>query len=146
MVKFWRMGGGHSDIWAASWQNQQNGMCAQRRLRSAWASAQSGQSSRCPHKKAWVLSYPLSAKRRLWSDWADAQADLSLRWVHRSWGGSFLGQACASATSEWSLVWKTNYTIWVLDCEKLSFQTLLFVNEIFVKKKKNMPFFKLLAI
>ena len=28
-------------------------------------------------KKAWVLSYPLSAHRRLWSDWADAQADLS---------------------------------------------------------------------
>ena len=32
-------------------------------------------------KKAWVLSYPLSAQRRLWSDWVDAQADLSLRWV-----------------------------------------------------------------
>ena len=31
--------------WAASWQNQQNGMCAQRRHRSAWASAQSDQSS-----------------------------------------------------------------------------------------------------
>ena len=30
--------------WAASWQNQQNGMCAQRRL-TAWASAQSDQSS-----------------------------------------------------------------------------------------------------
>ena len=30
--------------WVASWQNQQNGMCAQQRLR-----------------KAWVLSYPLSA-------------------------------------------------------------------------------------
>ena len=33
-------------------------------------------------KKAWVLSYPLSAQRRLWSDWADAQSDLSLRWAH----------------------------------------------------------------
>ena len=33
-------------------------------------------------KKAWVLSYPLSAQRRLWSDWADAQADMSLRWAH----------------------------------------------------------------
>ena len=31
-------------------------------------------------KKAWVLSYPLSAHWRLWSDWADAHADLSLRW------------------------------------------------------------------
>ena len=34
-------------LWAASWQNQQNGMCVQRRLRSAWASAQSDQSLRC---------------------------------------------------------------------------------------------------
>ena len=34
-------------IWAAWWQNQQNGMCAQRRLRSAWASAQCDQSSLC---------------------------------------------------------------------------------------------------
>ena len=33
-------------------------------------------------KKAWVLSYPLSAQWRLWSDWADAQADLSLRWAY----------------------------------------------------------------
>ena len=38
-------------------------------------------------KKAWVLSYPLSAQRRLWSDWADAQADLSLRWVHTHFVG-----------------------------------------------------------
>ena len=28
--------------WVAAWQNQQNDLCAQRRLRSAWASAQSG--------------------------------------------------------------------------------------------------------
>ena len=33
-------------------------------------------------KKAWVLSYPLSAQRRHWSDWADAQVDLSLCWAH----------------------------------------------------------------
>ena len=39
---------------AASLQNQQNGICTQRRLRSAWASA----------------------------DKADTQADLSLRWAH----------------------------------------------------------------
>ena len=41
-----------SNKWAASWQNQQNGMCAQRRLRSAWASAQSDQSLRCPHEES----------------------------------------------------------------------------------------------
>ena len=33
-------------------------------------------------KKAWVLSYPVSAQQRHWSDWADAQADLSLHWAH----------------------------------------------------------------
>ena len=33
-------------------------------------------------KKAWVLSYPLSAQQRPWSDWANAQADLSLPWAH----------------------------------------------------------------
>ena len=38
-------------------------------------------------RKAWVLSYPLSAQRSLWSDWADAQADLSLRWAHSNFVG-----------------------------------------------------------
>ena len=33
--------------WAMAWQNQQNDLCAQRRLRSAWASAQSDQGQRC---------------------------------------------------------------------------------------------------
>ena len=33
-------------------------------------------------KKAWVLSYPLSAQQRLSSNWAHAQADLSLHWTH----------------------------------------------------------------
>ena len=35
-----------------SWQNQQNGMCAQRRLRSACASAQSDQRLHCPHEQS----------------------------------------------------------------------------------------------
>ena len=68
--------------WATSWQNQQN---------DGAPSEDSGQPGHPPSlirvfavrmKKAWVLSYPLSAQRRLWSDWADAQADLSLRWAH----------------------------------------------------------------
>ena len=57
-------------------------VCAQRRLRSAWASAQSVRMN-----KTWVLSHPLSAQRRLWSDWADAQADLCLRWTHTHFVG-----------------------------------------------------------
>ena len=36
--------------WATTWQNQQNN-CAQQRLRSAWASAQSDQRLHCPHER-----------------------------------------------------------------------------------------------
>ena len=65
-------------IWATTWQNQQNGMCAQRTLRSAWASTQSDQSS-------------LSAWRNLWSlatHSADSKnSDLSLRWAHSHFVG-----------------------------------------------------------
>ena len=69
-------------IWAASWQNQQS-ECA--------PSEDTDQPGHPPSlirvftvrmKKAWTLSYPLSAQRRLWSDSADALADLSLRWAH----------------------------------------------------------------
>ena len=38
-------------------------------------------------KKAWVLSYLLSAQRRLWSDWVDAQTDLSLCWANTHFVG-----------------------------------------------------------
>ena len=75
------------NIWATTWQNQQN-ECA--------PSEDSNQSGHPPSlirvfavcmKKAWVLSYILSAQRRLWSDWADDQADLSLRWAHTRFVG-----------------------------------------------------------
>ena len=47
-------------VWTTAWQNQQNDMCAQRRLRSSWASTQSDQSLRWPHEKAlgpWLTNY-----------------------------------------------------------------------------------------
>ena len=46
--------------WAASWQNQQNDLCAQQRLGSAWASAQSDQSS----LSAWRNIGPLTPIER----------------------------------------------------------------------------------
>ena len=67
-------------------------LCAQRRLRSAWPSAQSDQSICCPSKTAWFLSYPLSAQRSLWPDWADAQDDLSLCWAHTHFVGFALSR------------------------------------------------------
>ena len=50
------MKGSENHIWAATWQNQQNDMCAQRRLRSAWASAQSDQSSLIAWRKPGLLA------------------------------------------------------------------------------------------
>ena len=69
------------NIWASTGQNLQNGMCAQRSLRSDWASAQSDQSLLFAQ---WVAKDPcfLHADSEDWSDRADAQADLSLCWAH----------------------------------------------------------------
>ena len=77
----------HKSIWAATCQNQQS---------ECVLGEDSDQPGHPPSlirvfavrmKKAWILSYPLSAQRRLWSDWADAQADLSLSWVHTPFVG-----------------------------------------------------------
>ena len=47
-------------------------------------------------KKAWVLSFPLSAQRRLWSNWAD----LSLRWAHSYFVGFVMSRL--TYTTRWS--------------------------------------------
>ena len=57
--------------WAASWHNQQNCMCAQQRLRSAWASAQPDQSLRCPQRMLGSLATHW-VDSKLWSDRAHA--------------------------------------------------------------------------
>ena len=56
-------------------------LCAQRRRRSAWASAQSDQSSLCAQ---WIAKVPsfLHVDSKDWSEWTNAQADLSLHWAH----------------------------------------------------------------
>ena len=59
--------------------NKQNGMCAQRRLRSVWASARSDLSFRCPHEEI-LGPYLLTMRTVEDSD----QTDLSLRWAQRS--------------------------------------------------------------
>ena len=48
-------------VYTSKWQNLQNGSCAKWRLRSAWASAQSDQSLRCPHEE--ILGPYLSIER-----------------------------------------------------------------------------------
>ena len=71
--------------WASARWNLQIGICAQRRLRSAWASAQFDQSLRC----AFLIgslgpTHSSCGQRRFWLDWVHAQADLSLRCAHMS--------------------------------------------------------------
>ena len=57
-------------------------------------------------KKAWVLSYPLSAQRRLWSDSADAQDDLSLYWAHMPFCFGFvMRQLNYCVCDQWRLLW-----------------------------------------
>ena len=88
-------------------------LCAQRRLRSAWASAQSDQSLSFALK--WVAKDTSflhadsedSDQPGLWSDWADAQADLSLRWAPTHFVGFvtrqlIFEQAGLRHTSNWS--------------------------------------------
>ena len=51
-------------IWALSREKQQNDLCTQWRLRSAWASAQSDQSLRCPHKETLGPWLPIQRKAK----------------------------------------------------------------------------------
>ena len=51
-------GGEQILIYASAWQNQQIDLCAQGKLRSAWASAQDDQIIVVRVKKHWVLDYP----------------------------------------------------------------------------------------
>ena len=66
-------------------------LCTQRRLRTAWASAQSDQSSLCAQWVAKDRSF-LHEDNEDWSDWADAQAELILRWAHRHYVGFVMSQ------------------------------------------------------
>ena len=68
-------------------------------------------------KKAWVLSYSLSAQRRLWSDWVDAQADLSLCWAH----SHFVGFIMRQLISIWS-----KCLFWLKQLEEIKRLTNLF--------------------
>ena len=107
-------------IWAATWQNQQND-CA--------PSEDSDQPGHPPSlirvfavrmKKAWVLSYPMSAQRRLWSDWADAQADLSLRWAHSHFVGFVMSRLISNHTGDLA-------SLYVRDSKKNEFYRSLFM-------------------
>ena len=72
-------------------------MCAQPRLRSAWAFAQSDQSLLCPHEETLGPLLPIEHTAKTLIDWADAQADLSLRWTHTHFAGFVMSRLKRSA-------------------------------------------------
>ena len=92
--------------WAASWQNQQNGMCAQQRLRSAWASTQSDQSLHCPHEAKLPIECTVKTDQTVWMPrliWVLAGGTVML--LVLSWGGSDMHAQSLSRVRDWLLVW-----------------------------------------
>ena len=70
---------GSKRIWATALQNQQNDLCAQQRLISAWASVQSDQSIHWPHEKTFG---PLHIERTVKTD-QPRLINRSLHWAHK---------------------------------------------------------------
>ena len=66
-------------------------------------------------KKAWVLSYPLSAQRRLLSAWASA--GLSFILLVLSWGGSFLVHMYVSTHNLMERIIECQLTISTCPCK-----------------------------
>ena len=91
--------------WATAWQNQQNDLCAQRRLRSAWASAQSDQSQRCPPEAKLGPKLPTERRAKTLNrlggcpGWSESSLGTKVILLVLSWGGSkcfFLGSTYAA--------------------------------------------------
>ena len=76
--------------WAASWQDQHNDLCAQRRLRSAWALAHSDLSLRCPDEETLGLQLPIEriAKTLIRPGWSESSLGAQIILLVLSWGGS----------------------------------------------------------
>ena len=78
-------------------------MCAQRKLRSAWASIHADQSSLCAQ---WVAKGQNFHHADSEDDWVDAQADLSLRWAH----SHFVGFVMSRLIKLWFV-----YSYWLMN-------------------------------
>ena len=102
-------------IWAVSWQNQQNSMCAQRRLRSAWVSAQSDQSLRCSHEECCGPYLPIERTAQTLirlgrcPGWPESPLGAHAILLVLSWGGSFLAHALASKKQLYCLYSSSQY-------------------------------------
>ena len=98
-------------------------MCAQRRLRSAWASAKSVQGLRCaPNGSLRTQAFFMRTAKTLIR--LDAQADLSLRWAHKSfcWFCHEAARIVLLPCQTFVLQTETDYryTCWTLDALQLT--------------------------
>ena len=81
-------------------KHQQNGMCAQRRFRSAWAFAQSDQSLHYPHEESFgpQIAIKRTAKTLIrlggCPGWSESSLGAHAILLVLSWGGSFVKQNC----------------------------------------------------
>ena len=108
-----------SNIRAATQLNQQNDLCAQRRLRSAQIRPVWSEPLLCAQ---WVAEDPMFLQgtvKTLGSDWMDAQADLSLCWAQKvillllSCGGSFIPEDMEKYLySQIYCSWQVSTKIW----------------------------------
>ena len=80
--------------WVTLLQNQQNDLCAQQRLRSTWASAQSDQHLHSPHEEILGPQLPIehTAKTRIslgvCQSWSESSLGTHAILLVLSWGGS----------------------------------------------------------
>ena len=99
---------GFNTKWAISRQNQQSGICAQRRLRSAWASAKSDQSSLCTQ---WVAKDPSflhadsedsdQTGRMPRLIWVRVYAGCTVTLLVLSWGGSNCDETLSNSLTQY---------------------------------------------
>ena len=116
--------------WATARQNQQNDMCAQRRLRSAWASAQSDQSSlstRRNHKS--LSSFLLCSQWRLrCASWSESSLGAHVSLLVLSCCGSNIcgfGQLYKKSVWIYAHLAKILHTSEIILTQKISIQTSL---------------------
>ena len=82
------------ESWATAWQNHQNDLCAQRRFRSAWASAQSDQNQRCPPEAKLGPKLPIERTAKTLirlggcPGWSESSLGAKVILLVLSWGGS----------------------------------------------------------
>ena len=129
-VQFW-----FTDKWAASWQYQENGLCAQRRLISAWASAQSDQSLCCLHEETLGPQLPIECTVKTlirlggYPDWSESSLGAKAILLVLSWGGSNAVSFVSSSESTSLLKQWSNTMTW--NCYFKSFNWSWFLNSWF---------------